>query len=197
MNARWHIVDFNRISLILSEIVDFQPTSLMLVGMTLIAIGCHWVLGYHRPSSDIIDARSHIVDFIGRPWFSPERPNGLKATGARGQNNIEKHCGFKFVYQHMPMTQSISRCVVSWARCGPLGRIGTYWSQAPGVNTFRKYYELFVLCAAVSGCQLYYVIASSGAWRRPKGPKAWTTSRADVLWPRRPNGLKANRAIGS
>ena len=169
----------------------------MLVGMTLIAIGCHWVLGYHRPSSDIIDARSHIVDFIGRPWFSPERPNGLKATGARGQNNIEKHCGFKFVYQHMPMTQSISRCVVSWARCGPLGRIGTYWSQAPGVNTFRKYYELFVLCAAVSGCQLYYVIASSGAWRRPKGPKAWTTSRADVLWPRRPNGLKANRAIGS
>ena len=52
------------------------------------------------------------------------------------------------------MTHSISRCVVSWARCGPLGRIGTYWSQAPGVNTFRKYYELFVLCAAVSGCQL-------------------------------------------
>ena len=64
------------------------------------------------------------------------------------------------------MTQSISQCVVSWARWGPLGRIGTYWSQAPGVNTFRKYYELFVLCAAVSGCQIYYVIASSGAWRK-------------------------------
>jgi len=50
-----------------------------------------------------MDARWHIMISIG--------------------NNIEKHCGFQFAYQHMPMTPSISQCVVSWARWGPLGRI--------------------------------------------------------------------------
>ena len=161
MNARWHIVDSNRISLILSEIVDFQPTSLMLAGMTLIAIGCHWLLGYHRPSSDIIDARSHIVDFIGRPWFSPERPNGLKATGDRRQNNINKHCGFQFLINTCPwLNQSVNVWChgpvgAHWGALGPIGPRPQAWTRSASTTSSSFYVLRYLVASSLCHCVLW------------------------------------------
>ena len=70
LDFRWYIIEFHRISWILA-IIDFHPISSMLVGISLIVIGCHWfsveIIDFH-PISWMLVGISLIL--IGYHWFS-------------------------------------------------------------------------------------------------------------------------------